>query len=255
MPGIFDTHCHLMDELYKEDVDKLVKEAVMSHVSKMACVGYDLVTSKLATNIALQFNNVYAAIGIHPTEVGIHTTKDLEELKAIAHSSKVIAIGEIGLDYFHKTTEPALQKKWFIAQLRIAKALNLPVLIHCRDAYEDVYKILKAENMKKGIMHCFLGTIEQAKRFIKLGFMISFAGVITFKNAKNLIPVVQAIPLSKMVVETDAPYLAPVPYRGQINYPKYISYTVKKIAHIKKINYEELVRITSYNANKLFGIK
>lgn len=256
MPGIFDTHCHLMDDVYvNDDEDHIIAETKMSNVSKLCNVGYDLQTSIRAVNTAMEHSFIYAAVGIHPNNVAKFEKKDLTEVEDLATSTCVVGIGEIGLDYFHKDVSKELQKEWFIQQLRIAKRLDLPVLIHCRDAYEDCYDILVAEGIKKGIMHCFLGTAETAARFISLGFYISFGGVVTFKNAKAVQETVKQVPLSKIVVETDAPYLAPDPYRGRTNYPKYINYTVKKIAALKKTTVESVIRITSKNANNVFGIK
>ena len=255
MPGLFDTHCHLMSSTYRNlDVQEIIDEAGVSGVSKMCTVGYDLPTSKQALDIARRFSNVYAAVGIHPNEVVKHHQGDLLTLKNLTHANRVVAIGEIGLDYFHHTTNRKQQKEWFIAQLKLAKAFRLPVLIHCRDAYDDCLAILKEHDVRHGIMHCFLGTPAEAQAFIKQGFYISFSGVATFTNAKKLQATISTVPISKIVLETDAPYLAPVPYRGRINFPKYLPYVGKRVAAIKNINYEELVQITSFNANKVLNI-
>ncbi len=256
MPGIFDTHCHLMSEEYKDDdLFEIIKNAKMSNISKICNVGYDLITSREAIEQSYEYNNlIYAAIGIHPNDVAKHSDEDLIEIEELSHSPKTIAIGEIGLDYYHKVVSKQIQKEWFIKQLMIAKKNNLPVLIHCREAYEDCYEILRSYGINKGIMHCYLGSLDMAKKFIDLGFLISIGGVVTFKNDKVLKEIIANIPLKHMVVETDAPYLTPTPYRGKKNYPQYINYTIKKIAELKKTNVDEIIRITSRNANKLFKI-
>lgn len=256
MAGIFDTHCHPNDHQYKEDdINKIFREAAMSNVSKICCVGFSLRSSREAVNLAMTHQEVYAAVGIHPTDTKKHKLADLDEIEALAQHNSVVAIGEIGLDFYHTNVGHETQKTWFIKQLRIAKKLNLPVNIHCREAYDECLEILKAENMHHGIMHCFLGTGEQALKFIAQGFYISFSGVITFRNARILIDTVEAVPLDRILVETDAPYLTPHPYRGKRNYPKYIKYSVAKLAEIKKITTEEMIRITSRNANHVYRIK
>ena len=253
MPGIFDTHCHLMSSKYEnEDVSQIIDDALITGVNKICNVGYDLESSRTAIKQSLEFDNVYAAIGIHPNEVANHDDNSLKKFEELVFSPEVIAVGEIGLDYYRKEVSSQLQKEWFIKQLKIAKKYNFPVLIHCRDAFDDCYEILRCLNITKGIIHSFTGSLEVANSFIELGFYISFNGIITFKNAKELQDVVRHLPLKNIVVETDAPYLSPVPYRGQKNYPEYINYTVKKIAELKKINFNEVIRITSKNSNQVF---
>ncbi|WP_342252748.1 TatD family hydrolase [Spiroplasma endosymbiont of Amphibalanus improvisus] len=255
MAGLFDTHCHLMATEYKENTKEIINKAITSGVSKMCAVGFDLESSQQAATLATHYDEIYAIVGIHPTEVGRYNNDVINEIDSLANSNQVVAIGEIGLDYFHKQTSPDLQKEWFIKQINIAKKKDIPVSIHCREAYEDTYKILKEHNVKKGLMHCYLGDLETAKKFIELGFYISISGVITFKNAKSLQELVKNIPISKMLIETDSPYLTPEPYRGEINFPSYVKYVAQKIASLKNITTDEVIRITSSNANKLFNIK
>ena len=244
-----------MDEAYKDhDELTIVDEAIMCGITKMCNVGYDLKTSQQALNQAIMYPEVYSAVGIHPNNVAHHESTDLAQITKLAQSPSTVAIGEIGLDYFRMGASKELQKQWFIAQLRIAKKLKLPVLVHCREAYDDCYEILKQEKITRGVMHCFLGSPEQARQFMDLGFYISFTGIITFNNAQDLIPTVESIPLNKLLVETDAPYLAPEPYRGKINFPKNIVYTVKAIARMKHIGEADVIRVTSKNANDLFQI-
>ncbi|WP_338964665.1 MULTISPECIES: TatD family hydrolase [unclassified Spiroplasma] len=256
MQGIFDTHCHLMSHEYEnEETSAIIADAKISGVYRLNNVGYDLKTSKAAVRHAMQYDNVFATIGIHPTGVAEYGATDLTKLDQLLNSDKVIAVGEIGLDYYHKNVSPDLQKHWFIKQLELAKEHNLPVAIHCRDAYEDCYEILKTQKIKNGLMHCYNGTIEMAEKFLDLGFYLSFAGNITFKNVDRLREVAKMVPLNKILVETDAPYLTPDPYRGQKNYPKFIMYTVKKLAELKSMPVEEMIRITNKNARKLFNIE
>lgn len=256
MVGIFDTHCHLIsDEYNKEETTDILENGKLANIENICNVGYTLETSKLAVNQALKHKSVWASVGIHPTDVGKHCETDLDELDNLMHNEQVIAVGEIGLDYYHKYTTAELQKQWFKKQLKLAKKHNLPVLIHCRDAFTDCYNILKQEKINRGIMHCYNGDLQTAKKFIELGFYISFAGNVTFKNATDLQLVAKNLPLEKIVVETDAPYLTPSPYRGQKNYPHHIVHTLKKIAEIKKVDFESLVKITSTNAKKVFNLK
>ncbi|AHF61556.1 hypothetical protein P344_07075 [Spiroplasma mirum ATCC 29335] len=256
MAGIFDTHCHLMSEEYNfDETSETIEEARISGVVLLNNVGYDIKSSEAAVRQALQYDSVYATVGIHPTDVARHSSTDIQRLNELSNASKVIAIGEIGLDYYHKNVSPELQKEWFRKQIKIAKEHDLPVVIHCRDAYEDCFKILLEEKVTKGVMHCYGGDIVMAQKFLDLGFYISFAGNITFKNAENLREVARLIPLNKLLVETDAPYLTPDPYRGEKNYPRFITYTVKKLAELKKIPVEEMIRVTTRNGKKVFGIQ
>ncbi len=255
MQGIFDTHCHLMSHEYEnEETSAIIADAKISSVSWLNNVGYDLDSSQAAVRHAMQYDNVFATIGFHPTDVAKYRFSDLEKLDQLLNSDKVISVGEIGLDYFHKTVSPDLQKHWFIKQIELAKQHNLPIAIHCRDAYQDCYEILKEQKITQGLMHCYNGTIQMAQKFLDLGFYLSFAGNITFKNAEQLREVAKMVPLNKILVETDAPYLTPDPYRGKKNYPKFIMYTVKKLAELKNMPVEEMIRITNKNARKLFNL-
>ncbi len=255
MQGIFDTHCHLMSHEYEnEETSAIIADAKISGVSWLNNVGYDLDSSQAAVRHAMQYDNVFATIGFHPTDVAKYEFSYLDKLDQLLNSDKVIAVGEIGLDYFYKTVSPDLQKHWFIKQIELAKQHNLPLTIHCRDAYEDCYEILKEQKITQGLMHCYNGTIQMAQKFLDLGFYLSFAGNITFKNAQELREVAKMAPLNKILVETDAPYLTPDPYRGEKNYPKFIMYTVKKLAELKNMPVEEMILITNKNAHKLFNL-
>lgn len=272
--GIFDTHCHLMSKHYVEDeVSKLLKDAYLAGVGSILNVGFNLKTSQDAVSHVSEFENdqkipkLYAAVGIHPTEVAEFENDQknnvMLELKKLIQTGKVIAVGEIGLDYFHKFTTPEKQKKWFIEQLKLAKEHQLPVLLHIRDAFEDAFQIIKSHNITRGVLHCFTGTKEIADKFIKQGFYISFAGNLTYKNATNLQSVVKTIPMNRILVETDAPYLTPEPKRGKkpkqgltINNPENIIFTVKKIAELKNIpkQIDSIINTTRENALNVFKL-
>lgn len=269
--GIFDTHSHLMSKHYEEDdIINILNNAFFAGVGTILNVGYDLESSNHAVSQVYQYTDdkniprIYAAVGIHPTEVEDCDKKAIEKLEKLVQTGGVIAIGEIGLDYFHKHTKPEIQRKWFIEQLRIAKKFNLPVLLHIRDAFDDAYEIIKAEGITKGVMHCFTGTKEIAQKFLGLGFYISFAGNVTYKNAQDLQQVVKHIPNNRILVETDAPYLTPEPLRGKkphkisgltVNFPVNIVFTVRKIADLKSLPEQNIRKMTNENAITLFNLK
>ncbi len=255
---IFDTHCHLYDDSYALDFDKVIKEAKENNVQKMLVLGDDLLNSKKAILLAKNYKEILAAVGIFPTSCyELDLDNSINELRNLVINNKEVkCIGEIGLDYYWEKDEEkkAMQKKFFIAQLNLAKSLNLPVSIHARDSIEDVYNILKDNFPEKGvIMHCFSSSKEMMDKFLKLGCYISLGGPVTFKNAKTPKEIALLVPLEKLLLETDAPYLTPHPYRGKRNEPKYINYTLKEIASIKEMSQEKLSEITYLNAIKLLG--
>lgn len=268
--GIFDTHCHLMSEYYEEEnIMHVLNDAYYAGVGSILNVSYDMKTSSEAVSQVFQYASdknipkIYAAVGIHPTEVESCNDQTIANLTKLIQTGGVIAVGEIGLDYFHKNADPEVQKKWFIEQLKMAKKFDLPVLLHIRNAFDDAYEIVKSEQITKGILHCFTGTNEIAQKFIKLGFYVSFAGNVTYKNAQDLQEVVPHIPSDRILVETDAPYLTPEPLRGRkphkatgltINYPVNIVFTVRKIAELKRIPEQNIRKITNENAIKLFNL-
>ena len=252
----FDTHVHLNSERY-DNVKEIIDRAVENGVKKMVVVGYDLETSVKAVEIASNFNFIYAAIGIHPSEVKKAKISDFEALEKLLSNSKVVAIGEIGLDYHWDKDNKEYQKRFFVEQLKLAGKYNLPIIIHSRDAAEDTYEILKENKKyyKKGIMHCYSYSLEMANKFIDLNFKIAFGGALTFLNAKENKNVVYNLDVKNLLIETDAPYLTPHPYRGKINEPKYIGLVVDEIAKIKRMDKEEVARITYNNACDLFGVE
>lgn len=255
---IFDTHIHLNDKKIYENLDFYIQDALNKGVKKFLCVGYDLESSKIAIEIANKYYEVYASIGIIPTEYKQYNDDSINNLrKLMDKSNKIVAIGEIGLDYYWEKEESVrtLQKKIFIEQIELANELNLPISIHCRDAYKDTLDILKEHTcIKKGIMHCFSGSLESAKEFIKLGYLIAFGGVLTFKNSVKTKEVLQNIDLKDVVFETDAPYLAPTPFRGKINIPSYIVETVKYASSLLNCPKETLEDITYKNSLRILNI-
>ena len=251
---LFDTHVHLNDNSY-ENYDEIIKEALKNNVAKMVVIGFDLESSIKAVKIANEYPFVYAAIGIHPSEANKEYKKDLEVLESLI-SNKVVAIGEIGLDYHYDGVIKENQSDLFIRQLKIAKKHNLPVIIHSRDACKDTVDILKEhkECYKKGIMHCYAYSYEIACELMNYGFMFAFGGVVTYKNAKDVKSVVSKLDLQYMLLETDAPYLSPTPHRGERNEPAYIKHVAEEIATIKGLSIKEVEDVTYINACNILDV-
>ena len=244
-----DTHCHLSMEDYL-DIDKVIEENKDASVDKIVVSGCSKESIDEVMDLKDKYDMVYVTIGYHPEYADTITESDLDYLKSLLGEKKVVGIGEIGLDY-HYTKENKDKQLWlFEEQLKIADAFNLPVVIHSRDATMDTINILKKYKVK-GIIHCFSGSLETANIYISMGFLLGIGGVVTFKNSK-LKDVVKEVPLESIVLETDSPYLAPVPFRGKINSSKYLEYIANFIAEIKNISLEELAEITSRNASSLF---
>jgi TatD DNase family protein len=255
---IFDTHTHLNDETYT-DVKSIVKEAKNAGVERMLCVGFDEESSQKAIQIAEKYPGVFASVGHIPSESGSFDDDSLPTLRTLAKSSnKVKAIGEIGLDYHREKTKDGIekQKKMFISQIGLANELNLPVSIHARESLDDVLNILKKYPVKQGgIMHCYSGTLEQAFEFVRLGYKIAFGGVLTFKKAEDTRETFRRIPLSSIVFETDAPYLTPMPHRGETNFPKRIVDTVHFAADLIDMNIDKLEKISYENSLYILHVK
>lgn len=244
-----DTHCHLSREDY-DDIDKVIEENKNANIDKIVVSGCSRESIEEVMDLKDRYDMVYVTIGYHPEYADTVTESDLDYLKSLLGEKKVVGIGEIGLDY-HYTKENKDKQIWlFEEQLKIANAFNLPVVIHSRDATMDTINILKKYKVK-GIIHCFSGSLETAKIYISMGFLLGIGGVVTFKNSK-LKDVVKEVPSESIVLETDSPYLAPVPFRGKINSSKYLEYIANFIAEIKNISVEELAEITSRNASSLF---
>lgn len=247
-----DSHCHLSKEYY-DSLDEIVNKAKENKVNTLIISGCDKNGIIEGLDIINKYDNVYMTIGFHPSEANITTEEDLIWLEnLIKENDKIIAVGEIGLDYYWVKDNKELQRDLFRRQLDIATRLNLPVVIHSREATQESYDILK-EYQLKGIIHCYSGSLEMAKEYIKLGYKIGIGGVVTFKNT-NLVDVVKEIDLTDITLETDSPYLAPTPYRGKQNSPEYIPLIAEKIAEIKEITKEQVGEITTKNVKELFNI-
>lgn len=249
---MIDTHVHLNDEAYKENLDEIITSANKIGIKKMIVIGCDYQSSLKAIEIAKKYDNIYAMVGLHPSDVDKETDKDLNWLKELLKEEKVIGIGEIGIDLYWTKENKDLQIEFFEKQLQISLEYNLPVSIHSRDAIELTYQIL-SKNSYKGVIHCFSGSLEMAKKFIKLGYLIGIGGVVTFKNT-NLKEVVKNIPMECIITETDGPYLAPTPYRGKMNKPEYIKLIVDEIALLKSMDVVEVEKQIDENVKKVFNI-
>lgn len=252
---LFDTHAHFDDEQFDADRDEVLKSLKSYGVGNIVNIGSSMKTSRTSVALAEKYDFVYATVGVHPSETGELCEADIEELKRLAANPKVRAIGEIGLDYHYPDdVEPSIQKKWFVRQLELAKELNMPVVIHDRESKGECLEILKEHKISNGVVHCFSGSAETAREILKLGMMISFTGVLTFKNAKKAIAACAAVPLDRLMIETDCPYMSPEPYRGRRNFSGYVEFVARKMAEIKGVSYDELVNITERNAKRFYGI-
>ncbi|MFP7210768.1 TatD family hydrolase [Bacillus safensis] len=253
---LFDTHAHLNAEQYKEDLEQVIERAKSEKVEKIVVVGFDRPTITKAMELIEEYDFIYAAIGWHPVDAIDMTDEDLAWIKDLSQHEKVVAIGEMGLDYYWDKSPKDVQKEVFRRQIALAKEVNLPIVIHNRDATEDVVTILKEEGAAEvgGIMHCFTGSLETAKACMDMNFYISFGGPVTFKNAKKPKEVVKEIPSDRLLIETDCPYLTPVPFRGKRNEPSYVKYIAEQIAELREISFEELAELTTKNAKKVFRI-
>ncbi|MGL4737514.1 MAG: TatD family hydrolase [Cellulosilyticaceae bacterium] len=250
----FDSHAHYDDERFDEDREVLLEGLVSKGVVYVVNAGANMSSSRRGIELAQQYDYIYASVGVHPHDVEDMTIQDLNELRALSHKDKVVAIGEIGLDYYYDLSPRELQKNWFEKQLELAKEVKLPVIIHSRDACQETFDLLKAHGITEGVIHCFSGSKELAKEYIKRGLYIGIGGAITFKNARKTVEVVESIPLEMILIETDAPYLTPVPHRGRRNDSSYLEHVVEKIAEIKGVTPQEVAQITAENAKKLFKI-
>ncbi|WP_125154579.1 TatD family hydrolase [Clostridium rectalis] len=253
---IFDSHAHYDDSSFDEDRNKVIKELKHNDILGVLNCGASLQGAIESVKLAEKNDFFYAAVGIHPEYAYTVNNENILKIRQLAKSEKVRAIGEIGLDYYYEENPPKeVQRSAFINQMELARDLNLPVIIHDRDAHKDTLDILKMFPQVIGVVHCFSGSIEFARQCLNLGYYIGFTGVVTFKNAKKIVDVAKEVPLDRMLVETDCPYMAPVPYRGKRNRSEYIEYIIEKIAEIKEINPEEVSYQTISNIKKLINIK
>lgn len=256
--NIFDTHCHINDDQLYGNIEEIVQRALQAGVSKMLVVGWDYESSRKAIEIAENYDFCFAAVGFHPENIYGVDKVNLDKTLSLSAHPKVVAIGEIGLDY-HWTKEPEkreLQKKFFIEQIKYANEHNLPVVIHNREAFEDCLNILKEYTpTSSGTMHCYSGSVELLKDVLDLGLLIGLDGPVTFKNARTPKEVAEVVPLDKLLLETDCPYLTPHPLRGSLNEPVNIRLILDEIAEIKGISKKHVAEVTFENACKLFKIE
>ncbi len=253
---LFDTHAHLDDAWFDDDREAVIENIKNSGVAHVMEVGSDVKSSEKAVKIANAHDFIYCAVGIHPESADGADDKDFERIRELALTEpKVKAIGEIGIDYHYDDCAPKeKQTACFERQLDMARELKLPAIIHDRDSKGDVLRILKEKNVSNAVMHCFSGSAETAKILVNMGLMISFTGVVTFKNARRAIEVLKVIPLERLMIETDSPYMAPEPHRGKRNDSSYVRYVAEKIAEVKGVSFDELCRITYENAIRFFNI-
>lgn len=251
---MIDSHCHLNDLKYEGEVDKIVSNFLFAGVEKAICVGCDPISNKRAKEIAQEFDAVYYTVGIHPDDCKTFNRDEIEAYLT-KKDEKLVAVGEIGLDYFHNKDNKDEQIAVFEEQIELAKKYQLPIVIHCRDAYGDTLNVIKkhAPFEYGAVMHCYSGSWDFAKELLKLGIKFSFTGSVTFKNAKNLHEVASKLPLDSFFFETDSPYLAPEPNRGKRNEPKYVFDVARFVANLREMPVEELIAITDENAKKFFN--
>ncbi len=252
--NIFDTHAHYDDSRFDGDRYELISSLADKGVSRIINCGCDLKSSLTTLSLAEKYDSIYAAVGVHAHEADEATEDDLEKIKKLYENEKVVAVGEIGLDYHYDFSPREIQLEIFEKQLALAAELDLPVIVHDREAHEDTMNLLK-KYKPKGVVHCFSGSAEMAKEIIKLGMYIGIGGAVTFKNAKKPVEVVQTIPLERLLLETDAPYMTPVPFRGQRCDSSFIAYAAEKIGEIKAIDVQSLIDECNNNAKLLFNIK
>jgi len=251
----FDSHAHYNDEKFEKDRDEIIKSIYQEGVTGIINAGYSLESSKKALEIANNYEFMNVIVGISPNDIDEFKENNLREIEDLAKNKKVVAIGEIGLDYYWNKENKKLQKEVFISQIQIANKLNLPIVIHTREAIYDTLQLLKNSNCnKRGVFHCCPLNVDLVREGLKLGFYISFAGPITFKNSKNADEIIEMVPLDRILIETDSPYLSPEPLRGKRNDSRNVKYMVQKIANVKGRTLEEVAKATYYNAKRIFEI-
>ena len=254
--NLFDTHAHLDDKQFDDDREQVISDIRSSGAKNVMEVGSDLSSSEKAIEIAEKYDFIYCSVGIHPEFAENSDAASFDKVRELALSSnKVKAIGEIGIDYhYDNCSSREKQILCFSNQIDIAKELNLPIIVHDRDSKGDALRVMQEKQVTNGVVHCFSGSAETAKILINMGLMISFTGVITFKNARRAIEALKVIPLDRLMIETDSPYMSPEPYRGRRNDSRYVKYIAKKMAEVKGIDFEELCSITYENGKKFFNI-
>ncbi len=254
---LIDTHAHLQDSDLKPDLEQILARAAEAGVEKIICVGYDLESSREALKLARKYSHIYAVVGVHPHDAKTLTPEVTEKLYTMAKDPRTVAVGEMGLDFYRDLSPRDLQKQAFIQQIKLAQEIGKPIVIHDRDAHQEVLNIIKKEKAGKnqGIMHCYSGQLPLAIELIKEGFYISFAGPVTYKNAKKAQEVAARIPMDRLLIETDCPYLTPEPWRGKTNEPAHVRQVAVKIAELRGKGYDEVAYLTNLNAKKVYRIK
>lgn len=256
LPELFDTHVHLNDKQFAKDLDQVFQRMAEMGVTRVLCVAFDMQSSKETVTMAEDRSGVFASVGVHPHDAGEVPEDYLARLAELARHPKVVALGEMGLDYYRDLSPRPVQQRVFREQLALVRELNLPVIIHVRDAFGDLMDILRKDGISPagGVMHCFSGSWDLAQECMKMGFYISLAGPVTFKNAAKLKDVAMRLPIERLLIETDCPYLTPEPFRGRRNEPAYVRYVVDHIAALRDIPASELAQITTASAKKLFNV-
>ena len=253
---IFDTHAHYDDEAFDNDREALIRSLPEAGIGRVVNIAASPESIEECLDLAHRFPYVYCALGIHPEHCAEMDEALLEEIRKKLRDEKAVAVGEIGLDYYWPEPDREIQKHWFARQLQLAAEVDLPVVIHSREAAADTMRIMKENHAEKvgGVVHCYSYSVELAREFVKMGFYIGIGGVLTFKNARKLVEVAREIPLERLLLETDCPYLAPVPYRGKRNCSLYLPHVVAKLAELKGITEEEVIRVTEHNAETMYRI-
>ena len=256
MMNLFDTHAHILDDQFNDDREQVIRN-IYDNMALVVNIGCNLEDCPRTVALAEQYDKLYAAVGLHPEDVKTYTPEGWNMICRLAEHPKVVGIGETGLDYYWDTSTKDAQKVLFEQHIDLAKQLHKPLVIHDREAHGDTLEILKRTNAKEagGILHAFSGSVEMAMEVIKMGFYIGLGGPVTFKNARKAIEVAQAIPLEYLVIETDCPYMAPVPFRGKRNEPMLVQHTAAKIAELRGISLEELIEATYQNGKRVYGIE
>jgi len=247
-----DTHCHIYYDKYQNDISDVINRAKNKNIKHIICVGVDLKSSEKSIILSDQYESVFATVGYHPHESKLAVDNYLDKMLELLKHPKAVAIGEIGLDYYYKHSDKKTQIKVFREQLELAKDLDMPVIIHNRESDKDLYDNLKNSKINNGVIHCYSSDVKYANKIFDLGLLVSFTGILTF--SKSLQEVVKEIPLEKMMIETDSPYLTPIPFRGKRNEPHMVSLVAEKIAEIKNISIDEVANVTTETAKNFFGI-
>ena len=248
---IIDAHAHYDDSSFDADREEILRELFSGEICKIVNIGCSVKSSYSSVKLAEEYAGIYAAVGLHPDAAG--EIDRIDEIRRLCGNKKVVAVGEIGLDYHYEEHSRDIQKKAFEEQLKLAAELDMPVVIHSRDAWEDTMELLR-KYRPKGVMHCFSGSAEIAREIVTMGMYVGFTGVVTFKNAKKALKALEAVPLDRLLVETDCPYMAPEPNRGKRNYSGYLPYTIAAMAAVKGVSPDEMAEITAENAERLFDI-